>query len=587
MNEAPPPGVTFLIHGFSKHGKALALETPVPTPRGWSTIGELQAGDELFNDKGQVVRVAAIGPIWHERPCRRIQVKGDVIIADAAHVWRAGGQKGDNRGASTGLYETDELVVSPGSYRTLPWTPELQLPEIALPVDPYVLGVWLGDGAAESCYIGDTDERKLPVLQRCLEIWGDGEISNPEEGHFRLTLPGLRESLTRLGARYRKDNTSVSRYGKLVPSQYLRAGTEQRRELLAGLMDTDGEFTAYRAIFSFSNTNIVIAEAVAELAHSLGIRAQVLGPKPSWTRYPDGRRVQGADHYRVPLRGVVASHRITHRPDWVPDIPDTRHKHYNKIQIESLEEVPSEPVRCIQVDDAHGMFLVGKSMIPTHNSWLGDTTPGPRLVLDAETGSRFTPSRKIMWDPIKERPPKADGTWDTAIVPVRQFRTMSKAYEWLAAGEHDFSSVVMDSLSEVQTKILDDLTGINAPKMQDYGQLLRVSTDLIRKFRDLVTHPSRPVKCVMMITMTKLGQDNIYRPLLIGQLASVAPYLVDCEGFMVKLPQEDGSVVYRLLTGTFQGYETGDRLGGQLGEYTDNPRIEDLISKIQNNAKEF
>ncbi len=227
----------------------------------------------------------------------------------------------------------------------------------------------------------------------------------------------------------------------------------------------------------------------------------------------------------------------------------------------------------------HGFSKHGKS-------WLGDTTPGPRLVLDAETGSRFTPSRKILWDPTRDRPPKADGTWDTAIVPVRQFRTMSKAYEWLLAGDHDFESVVLDSLSEVQTKILDDLTGINAPKMQDYGQLLRISTDLIRKFRDLVTHPTRPLQCVMMITMTKLGQDNIYRPLLIGQLASVAPYLVDCEGFMVKAPQEDGSIVYRLLTGTFQGYETGDRLGGQLGEYTDNPRIEDLIKKIHNDTKE-
>src|SRR5215475_15054648 len=79
-------------------------------------------------------------------------------------------------------------------------------------------------------------------------------------------------------------------------------------------------------------------------------------------------------------------------------------------------------------------------------SFLGDTTPAPRLVLDAEAGSRFTPSRKVGWDPVSQAPPQVDGTWDTAIVTVQSFRDVQKAYEWLASGQHPFHSVVLDSI---------------------------------------------------------------------------------------------------------------------------------------------
>lgn len=222
----------------------------------------------------------------------------------------------------------------------------------------------------------------------------------------------------------------------------------------------------------------------------------------------------------------------------------------------------------------HGHSKHGKS-------WLGDTTPAPRLIIDAEAGSRFTPSRKKKWDPVAGPPPADDGTWDSAIVPAIQYQTVTKCLEWLNAGAHPFRSVVVDSYSEVQAKIADSLVGVNPLKPQDYGQLLRIGADMIRKFRDLMQHPVKPLEAVLLIAMTRQGQDGVWRPHFLGQLTTTAPYLVDVEAFMAKLPQEDGSVVYRLFTGTVAGFETGERVGGRLGAYTDNPSIAALCQKIR------
>jgi hypothetical protein len=232
-------------------------------------------------------------------------------------------------------------------------------------------------------------------------------------------------------------------------------------------------------------------------------------------------------------------------------------------------------------DRSFGITILAHGHAKSGKSWLGDTTPAPRLVIDAEAGSRFTPSRKKMWDPVDGPPPAVDGTWDTVIVPAIQYRTVTKCWEWLNSGSHPFRSVTLDSVSEIQQKIIDDLVGTNALKQQDYGQLFRVGADCIRKFRDLVMHPSKPLDAVVLIAMTKQGPDGTWRPHFAGQLATTAPYLVDVEGFMAKVPQEDGTVVYRLFTGTVPGFETGERVGGKLGAYTDNPSIAQLVAKVR------
>lgn len=213
-------------------------------------------------------------------------------------------------------------------------------------------------------------------------------------------------------------------------------------------------------------------------------------------------------------------------------------------------------------------------------SWLGDTAPGPRVVLDAEAGSRFTPSKKKLWNPAQP-PPEADGSWETAIVPVRQFRDVTTVYQWLNSGKHPFQSVIIDSISEVQQRAVDDIAGTNAMKLQDWGQLVRVVSDVVRKYRDLVTNAIKPLDAVVFIAMAKQRQDGVWAPYIQGSLATTLPYYVDAVAYLDIYPQEDNTVIRRLFTGTVPGFETGERVGGRLGQYIDNPDISKMLDMVR------
>lgn len=224
----------------------------------------------------------------------------------------------------------------------------------------------------------------------------------------------------------------------------------------------------------------------------------------------------------------------------------------------------------------HGPAKAGKS-------FFGDTTPAPRLVLDSEMGSRFTPSKKKVWDPTKEAPPAADGSWETCIVYVRDYRSVLKAYEWLDSGKHPFRSVVIDSISATQQRAIDSLAGIQQPTQQDWGTLLRQVSDLVRRFRDLTTNPVKPLDAVVFIAMTRQGRegDATWRPHVQGSLATVLPYLTDIVGYLCVAPETDGTQVRRLFVGPVAGFETGERVGGRLGTYIDNPTVTEMLARVR------
>lgn len=223
----------------------------------------------------------------------------------------------------------------------------------------------------------------------------------------------------------------------------------------------------------------------------------------------------------------------------------------------------------------------------TGKSWLSDTSPAPRLVLDAEggNGTTWTPSRKRVWNPTSERPPEVDGTWDTCIVHVRAFGDVQKSYEWLNSGQHPFVSCTMDSVSETQQRCVDDIAGVEQMRERDWGELLRRMNKTIREFRDLVNHPTNPLRVMTFIAMTRdLGGVQV--PYVQGQLATILPYQVDVLGYLTKIPnmEQPGRQDRFLMIQSDPSYLSGERVGGRLGpwlEVRDNDRtIEQMLDMI-------
>ncbi|HEY9472528.1 MAG TPA: DnaB-like helicase N-terminal domain-containing protein, partial [Mycobacteriales bacterium] len=232
-------------------GKALALDTPLATPSGWTTMGEVRVGDHLIGADGKPTRVLAATEVMHGRPCYEVEFSdGTVIIADEAHQWRTTARAARRAGVVTTADIAATLRCGPADRRwnhSVRVAASYQLPERDLPLAPYLLGAWLAGG--DSAAARATPAAPVPRSTR---------PDRAERDHQGISRTVLRS----MGV---LDNGHI-------PSQYLRASEQQRRALLAGLLDTNGHVGEAGAVW-FAVTNRRLAQDVHELVLTLGYRA--------------------------------------------------------------------------------------------------------------------------------------------------------------------------------------------------------------------------------------------------------------------------------------------------------------------------
>ena len=335
-----------------RHGKALALDTPIATPTGWTTMGAIAIGDRVYGSDGTLVTVIAKSPVWHDREVYRVSIDSgrDVIIADSGHLWRT---KLDRR-QHWKLYDT-RTVANPRRFSCpLPNTPVLlTLVPDDLPIPPYTLGYWLGDGSSQRGSI-TTGDRDMAFIRAQVEA--DGFPTRMQADGRSFGALGLQRPLRVAGLLHNKH----------IPSQYLRASPDARLALLQGLMDSDGEvggtkprtgrslaMTAGQA--TFGNTNRQLALDVLELVRTLGVKASMTECRA---------RLNGRDcgpAYKVTFYMQDCCRLMRKR---------CRTRDATKFGMRSMRAEPAgrADTVCIQVDAPDGMFLAGRSFVQTHNS---------------------------------------------------------------------------------------------------------------------------------------------------------------------------------------------------------------------------
>ncbi len=301
-------------------GKALAVDTPIPTPQGWQTMGELRIGSEVFGADGRPYRVVAATEAMVGHACYEVLFSdGQSIIADAGHLWLTTTRSARKHGGGAAIRTTAELASSLRAQfeynHQVALADAVRYPELPLPIDPYVLGIWLGDGTSS-----------------CAEI-----------------TSGAGEELRGLGLLGNKH----------VPELYLRSSVPQRLALLQGLMDSDG-YVDTQGRCEFVSIRENLADAVLELAASLGLRPVKRKKKAIF---------RGIDHgvaFQVKFTPHLNVFRLERKVARLKDGPVQRFR-----AIVDVRPVPTRPVRCIEVDAEDGLFLAGPTFIPTHNSSLG------------------------------------------------------------------------------------------------------------------------------------------------------------------------------------------------------------------------
>lgn len=387
-SQLPPPGEwrVWLILAGRGWGKALALDTPLPTPSGWTTMGAVQVGDELFDEQGEPCRVTFATEVMLGRPCYEVRFSdGTRVTADAEHQWLTWTRAARKAAGRAALPRIVPRVVTTEEIRqtllhgerernhSVPVTAPVRCLDRWLPIDPYVLGVWLGDGSSAAAEITTMEpevlrelrERGYSTKRRSAANSGQASIytvsrtgypssrRDPNTGRFTGVIGGFHSELKRLGLLRNKH----------VPLAYLRASPKQRLELLQGLMDTDGSVQP-GGHCEFLGTKKALAAAVFELAASLGL-------KPTWAE--ERARLYGKDcgpRFRVSFTPHIPVFRIDRK---------LARQHSGKSQKErnerryivAVEPVESVPVRCIQVDSPSHLFLCTRAFIPTHNTRCG------------------------------------------------------------------------------------------------------------------------------------------------------------------------------------------------------------------------
>lgn len=378
------PGALYVVGARPSAGKALALDTPIPTPTGWTTMGAINVGDSVLSLDGKPTLVTHATEVMTGHDCYRVTFSdGAQIVADADHQW-ATETRASRKAACAAKHcphtspfareqrrdypcvvTTRELAATVRtkdgrSNHTLPDVLPLDLPDADLPLDPYVLGYWLGDGDSNGPVL-TVWERDADHVRAALKRAGyfTTETSQSSCVRIRFSTTPIRRGGNHGDSGAARLRSLGVLHNKHIPATYLRASYAQRLDLLRGVLDSDGT-VGKTGQAEYVTVDRPLADSIVELARTLGVRPTVT------CKRVDGRDEEHSTAYRV--HGMFRREHMTlaRKADRLPISRRNLHR-----LVTAVDPVESVPVRCIQVAAEDHLYLAGEHMVPTHNSILG------------------------------------------------------------------------------------------------------------------------------------------------------------------------------------------------------------------------
>ena len=377
-----------LMIGNRGGGKRCHVLERIPTPGGWTTFGDVEDGDKIFDEQGKVRTVLRAHPIEERTDAYEVIFSDGVsIVADAEHLWetwswrlrRCGNNKKKAvREASvvTTRQIRDTLYRKHGASNefnhSIPVAKPLILPEAELPVNPWLFGVWLGDGCTDRRSEIHTNATEAPFFVNQLRRLGADTV-------VKQGRSGAARRVAFSGIDFRK-HLPVG--GKRIPQTYLRGSIDQRRALLQGLMDTDGHITKDgKAEVTIKRPEL--RDDVMELLRTLGYKPsfteKIVKPSDSSNCAKNGVKDVYGPYFRVRFQPYADEPpvRMPHKVERLKRRPE-RPQMSSRRQIVAVKPVDSVPMRCITVDSPSSLYLCGDGMIPTHNTTISGFLHGAK-----------------------------------------------------------------------------------------------------------------------------------------------------------------------------------------------------------------
>ncbi|MBN2293004.1 MAG: AAA family ATPase [Pirellulales bacterium] len=424
-----------IIYGPPGVGKAQPLDAKVLTPNGYIAMGTLKVGGKVIGANGKPCNVLGIYSQGEKEVFRVTMLDGSSTECTDDHLWwtqTRNEKRHGNFGAARPLSTIRKTLKSGTHFNHA--IPRIEPVEFGasqdLPIHPWLLGMYLGDGHADTSVIITNPEEDIQTkIQKLLPVGDHWSI------HDRIGLrvskktshepSAFMEALRNLGLDKLRSNT------KFIPEEYLLSTIENRLELLRGLCDSDG-FVCGAGMMEYVTVSKQLAHDVRFLAKSLGADVTTKQKIPSYTY--KGNNCEGQLAYIL---------RISVKNGWVPV---SSKKHLQKWQsptwsrtnsIRSVESVGTKQCQCIKVDALDSLYVTD-DFIVTHNTTFGASATNA-LVIDCENGA-------------------------SAIVCQRTpyLATWPEIYQWLIAietEEHPYQAIAIDSVDWLLRRIEEHVSG--------------------------------------------------------------------------------------------------------------------------------
>jgi phage terminase large subunit-like protein len=368
-----------------KQGKALHINTPIPSPDGFIKMKDLKEGDVVYSGDGTPTKVVAATDVMHRQSYIVHFSDGTQMTACEDHLWEIGcvntGRKNGKRwpeGQSYKKHIADTKWIKDNLYKGgtkggrfssncyITIDHSIDGPDLDLPIDPYVLGVWLGDGTSANNGLTCNDQQIIEEIEKT------GLIVHKGNQKYRYTI-GYSQNTLSNGA-WRNDFKEALRSlnilnNKHIPEIYFRASAKQRQALVQGLMDTDGYISSAKSPqIDFVNKNYDLADGLFILCRSLGIKARKVRSKICSCEYKGETRNGFYNHLYITADDSMPVFRLKRKLDRLRKGKTKEFDKTKTIYITKVTDVGIQPVKCIQVEHQSHTYLAGKQFLKTHNS---------------------------------------------------------------------------------------------------------------------------------------------------------------------------------------------------------------------------
>lgn len=368
-------------------GKAQPLHSKILTPDGWKTMGDIKIGDEVIGSDGVSTKVVGTFP-QGVRPIYRVKFRdGTETLCDEEHLWSVNEKRQRDRNTKKNgknvtlppdntfkVKKTKDMIGNIKVWNDrvynykIPSVEPVDFNEKNVSVDPYLMGIMIGDGhfdrntfTTKDDEIIDnidhvSDDFKVYERKREVEKEVNGQLVLEKRELKEVSLIGIRNKFKELGF------NGIKSDNKFIPHDYLYNSLYKRNELLKGLVDSDGHIHDHRIEIITKSERL--ANDIKELVMSLGGDVTIRTKDFSYTKNGDkydtgmGYRV----YFSLPDNGVKPSKIERKLNRFVP-----RKKYSDKKYIESIEYYGEEEAKCIMVNNNDGLYVTDDYIV-THNT---------------------------------------------------------------------------------------------------------------------------------------------------------------------------------------------------------------------------